>query len=296
VIPDERSCHGCIARNPFNGSCILEGNVPECEIAKAVENKRREAVAAGQKFDCERIKWFENEACAAERTAQQASCEAGKVALQLLARTGKFGNLEASVQARSEDLRACLRSFVLKDDLSQVHAELDVQGGVAADVSMKFTPLDIVGHLACQAPFTEDRSFHAALQASDVTIDSAIALTAVGDRAVMKFEVQASTVPVSLQPGPTEFLLTSPNLLVACQGLNLIKPLLFALTPFVPELRGKIDYEIPKQSVAIELALPTQNIGPLKLHGTVKDNDCALFLVTTSPPPDSSQAASRTRP
>jgi hypothetical protein len=263
---DTRNCDVCLIPNPFGG-CIQRGNDPFCEAAKAAENARCQVEAAGKKFDCERIK-----------SQEKLLCETGKEALKRLARTGKFGNLEAGVHARTDDLRVCMKSFTLAPDLTGVRTELDIQGAAMADVSMKFTPLDIVGHLACQAPFTEQRSFEAALRKSEVTIESGIQLANNADGATATFEVQENTVPVRIQPGPTEFLLTSPNLTLACQGLNLVKPLTVVLLPFIPELRGEFDQKIKKKEVAVDLAIPTQHVGDLTIHGSVQNNAKAIFL------------------
>lgn len=129
-----------------------------------------------------------------------------------------------------------------------------------------------------QAPFTESRSFRASLRKSEITIESGVQLTTDTNGAHTKFEVQGNTVPVRLQPGPTEFLLTSPNLTLACQGLSLIKPLLVALTPFIPELRGEIDQKINKDGIMFDLAVPTQRVGDLTVKGAIQSSPKSLFL------------------
>jgi hypothetical protein len=65
---------------------------------------------------------------------------------------------------------------------------------------------------------------------------------------------------------------------IACQGLNLVKPLALTLTPFIPELRGDIDYKYDKQSGTIALPVPSQTLGALEVSGAIKDSAKALFL------------------
>jgi hypothetical protein len=267
-----------LLRNPFNGDCVQEGNDPFCETAKAAENARCQAEAAGRKLDCERLREQERLTCEGEKAGEKLLCETGKEALGRLARTGKFGILEAGVRAKADAVRVCMKSFALSPDLAHVRLELAIDGEASADVSMKFTPLDIVGHLTCQAPFTESRSFRASLRRSDVTVESDIHLTADAAGAHATLKVRENTVPVRLQPGPTEFLLTSPNLTLACQGLNLIKPLAVVLTPFVPQLRGEIDQKIKEREITFDLAVPEQTVGDLTVKGTVLDSPQALFL------------------
>jgi hypothetical protein len=278
---DDRGCNKCLLY--IGDHCVTTGNDPFCEAAKATENARCQTEAAGKKLDCERLK-----------SQDKLLCETGKEALKRLARTGKFGNIEAGVHASTDNLRVCMKSFALTPDLTSVRAELDIQGATKADVSMKFTPLDIVGHLACQVPFTEERTFEAALRKSEVTIESGIQLASNADGATAKFEVQENTVPVRIQPGPTEFLLTSPNLTLACQGLNLLKPLAVTLTPFIPQLRGEFDQKIKKKEMEVDLAVPTQTVGDLTIHGALKNSSKALFLVGDIKTATKESAAERT--
>jgi hypothetical protein len=277
-----------LLRNPVKGNCVQEVNDLFCEGAKAAENLRCGAEAAGKKLDCERLKEQDRVACEFEKGAEKGLCETGKEALGRLARTGKFGILEAGVRAKADDLRVCLKSFALSPDLTHVRLGLAIDGEAAVDVSMKFTPLDIVGHLTCQAPFTESRSFRASLRRSDVTVEAGMQLTTDAGGAHATFKVPENTVPVRLQPGPTEFLLTSPNMALACQGLNMIKPLVVGLTPFVPQLRGEIDQKVKEKEVTFDLAVPEQTVGDLTVKGTVRDSPSALFLfgaVASSQPP-----------
>lgn len=118
---DTRNCSACLLRNPFGG-CIIRGNDPTCEAAKAAQNawydadyarrkldcerNKLEAKAACEvnksawKFDCERIKSSEKLVCEAEKSALKFDCERLK-SLQMAA--GEIG--EACIQeARSQAL------------------------------------------------------------------------------------------------------------------------------------------------------------------------------------------------
>lgn len=63
---DERNCSACILRNPFGG-CLVRGNDPACEAAKASQNQ----IYLAQKAACE-----------AQKAAEKASCEAAKAAVE----------------------------------------------------------------------------------------------------------------------------------------------------------------------------------------------------------------------
>lgn len=71
---DSRDCSACLLRNPFGG-CILRGNDPVCEAAKAAQNAIYDADHAARKADCERIKSTEKLACEANKSALKLDCE-----------------------------------------------------------------------------------------------------------------------------------------------------------------------------------------------------------------------------
>lgn len=248
-----------------------------CQAAREFENNRCRLEAAGRKLDCERLKFQEKQICEGEKAGEKLLCEAGKEALKQLAQTGKFGILEAGIKANTEALRVCLKSFSLQPDLSVASLQVAADGEVAADVTLKFTPLDIVGHIACQAPFAESRTFRASLRSSEVMVESSIDLAPEGQGVEARFRVQE--LPLRLEPAPSEFLLSSPNLALACQGLNLIKPFVVGLAPFIPELRGEINQEIPEQQVTLDLAIPEETIGALRVKGKLQQSSTAIFLV-----------------
>ena len=176
-------------------------------------------------------------------------------------------------------MRVCLKSMSLSPALDKADVMLDITGEATADVSMKFVPLDIVGHLTCQVPFTESQTFHASLRKSEVSLSSDLRFLNDPSGARFRVTIPEGSVPVRLEPGPTQFLMTSPNMTLACQGLNLVKPLMLSLTPFIPELRGEIDYKYKQREMTIDLALPSQRVGDLEVQGRVQDSPKALFLL-----------------
>ena len=95
---DTRSCNRCVIPNPFGG-CILYGNDPACEIAKAAQNAIYKAnkdaceaakaaqnlIYAGNKAACEAAKATQNaiykaekDACEVAKAAEKAACEVQK--------------------------------------------------------------------------------------------------------------------------------------------------------------------------------------------------------------------------
>lgn len=79
---DSRDCKRCFVQHPFGGGCLVEGNDPGCEAAKASENARCQMEAAAAKADCERLKAQEKLTWELEKSARKALSEAGREALK----------------------------------------------------------------------------------------------------------------------------------------------------------------------------------------------------------------------
>ncbi|MAE58313.1 MAG: hypothetical protein CME69_05490 [Halobacteriovorax sp.] len=67
IKKDTRGCSACLVKNPFGG-CIVRGNDPVCEAAKAAQNAAYETEYALKKADCERIKSQQKLACEVLKT------------------------------------------------------------------------------------------------------------------------------------------------------------------------------------------------------------------------------------
>lgn len=287
---DTRNCSKCILYSPQicafggcigGGGCITHGNDPICEAAKAAQNVLYDADKAARKLDCERLKLQDNAACEVTRAGKKTLCEAGKGVLTVLARDGNLANLDLSARAFTDGMKVCVKDFNLAADLSKAQVALDIHGSVKADVDLKFVPLNIAGHLACQFPWTERKTFAASLRDSKVVLESAVRFESDDQGGKLRLATGEKTIPMLLQPGPAEFLLTSVNMTLACQGLNLVKPLAISLTPFIKELRGEIDYKLKGQEMSVAMPKLEQRIGDGVVKATVKDTGKAFAAVAT---------------
>ena len=270
---DTRDCSACLLRAPrvcafggcVGGQCTLRGNDPFCEAAKAAQNVIYDADANLRKADCDRLRETENATCEVEKAGEKLLCEAKKEALNRLAATGNFANLDVDSRFATDNLQVCLRDFNLSPALDRVQFALEVHGEAKADVDVKFVPLDIVGHLTCQFPWSQSKSFTASLRESRVGIASNIQLATDTGDARANFVVDNVDIKAKLKPGPTEFLLSSPELLLKCPVLAGIAPTVVALTPFVPQLKGEIDYTLKDQRASVKLAVPKQVVGEVAM-------------------------------
>ena len=304
---DTRNCFGCLAFAPkfcvggsifgpggcTGGQCIQQGNDPICETAKAAQNAIYDTDANLRKADCDRLRAMETAGCQAEEAGKKVLCETGKAALIALRKTGNFANIDIESDLKTDNLRTCLQDFSLSPGLDHIALNLDVTGKAGADLDIKFVPLDIVGHLACQFPWNEKQHFDAQLRDSRLGINSAINIVAADEKARIDFAVDGITIKARLSPSPTEFLLKSPNMTLSCAGLNLLKPLVVGLTPFVPALRGDIDHVIDKQNASVNLPLPSPTIANTSLSLSASETAQALVL-TGKVQPVGSKSASAT--
>ena len=217
--------------------------------------------------------------CESANKTKKALCQAGQKVLQHLAETVKFANIEAGIRAKTENLRVCLQQLQLSPQFDKVEMTLHATGGAAADVDLKFIPLGIAGKLACQTQWTESQTFHATLREENLSFTPTFSLLTNAAAPRVTIKLPAGDVPLHLEPGPTAFLQSSPNLTVACEGLNLLKPLLVAATPHIPQLRGDIDYRYPEREITVDLPLPRQRIGDLEVSGRLDQSGEAFFLI-----------------
>ena len=305
---DTRNCFGCLMFAPkicvggsifgpggcTGGQCIQQGNNPICESAKAAQNVIYNTDANIRKADCDRLSAMETAGCLAEEAAKKGLCETGKAALIALHNTGNFANIDMESDLKTSDLRTCLHDFNLSPGLDHIALNLDVTGKAGADLDIKFVPLDIVGHLACQFPWSEKQHFDAELRDTRLGFNSAVNIVAVGEKPHVDFALDKVTIKARLSPSPTEFLLKSPNKTLACAGLDLLTPLMIDLTPFVPALRGDIDHDIDKQNASVNLPLASPIIGNASMSLSASETANALVLTATVKP-KASQSASAER-
>lgn len=289
---DRRDCSACILSRPkvcmfggcVGGGCIQHGRDPVCALAQGAQNDLYRVDAAAKKFDCERLKSQKKLQCEVEKTGEKMLCEAGKETLNRLSATGNFANLDTKLRVDGAQVSVCLRNFVMSPAMDTLQVGADIGGSSRVAVDMKFTPLDILGHLTCQFPWTEEKTFKASVDKQRVAMQSSLALVTDGDRARVDFTTSEFSVSAVLSPSPTVFLLSSPNMTLACQGLNLLTPLAILLTPLVPELRGEIDVNVKQNNGSFEVALPSQSIGELNMIPRLRASPKALVLEMQLPP------------
>lgn len=301
---DTRECRSCSRYKilQFHGikssweeteTCV---NNPACEGAKATQN----ALYASQKatceldksnwkLDCERIKGQEKIKCEGDKAAwkldcerikgqEKLLCETKKEAFKRLARTGKFGRLEGKFGGQAR-LKVCMKSAKFGDLLDSASLQLEVSGGAELPTSIKFTPLDIVGHLACQAPWTEDETLSVALPLQAIPVNATMKFAEQNGIATYQIGLSAMKVRAKLDPDPTELLLRSKNFTLSCLLVaGMLTPTAVSLKPLIPQLQGEFNQEIDGRSFGFTPELPVQKIGGQIIKLKVQDKGRALLL------------------
>jgi hypothetical protein len=282
VQRDTRDCGGaCLMRNPFSGDCMQPGMDPVCEVAKASQNKIYDADAAAKKLDCERLKSSDKLSCEADKAGSKGLCEAGKVVLDRIAEMGDFGTLDINTKFSSGEAKVCLPNFQVSPTLDRVQFLLDVSGRGSADINVNFVPLDIGTSLICRFPETPPQTIVASLRGSTLGSTSALKLVTTQNKARLDYSVDESVIKVRLSPSPTEYLATK-NMAVTCEGLNLTKPIVVSLTPYIPLLRSDLDHKVKGEEHSLRLTLPDQRIGTTTLRLGVVENRQVLVLPAES--------------
>ncbi|UWQ25697.1 hypothetical protein K3553_04340 [Leisingera aquaemixtae] len=251
------SCRACLLRAPFTGHCIQHGNDPICEARKVgrrvdcerLKEQREAACEAGKvtrRLDCERLKETRRLTCEGEKAAEKGLCEVGKEALKRLSRTGNLANINGGVQGTGS-VEICVRKFLVSDDVSTLALSLDAEGSATAEASVKFVPLDIVGHLLCQFPFTEDKTVSVNIPRQGIDINSDLAFENTVDGLKITTETSASDIGAKISPSPRDLILQSYNMTLACAPVaGLLHPINLSVGSVVPEMKGDISIPVDK--------------------------------------------------
>jgi hypothetical protein len=263
---DERSCGGCIKR-PFHGGCWIHTNDPVCEAAKAAQN----SIYAGNKAKCE-----------AEKETLRLACEGGKGIVDAIAHTGNFANIDGSFGAGSASLTACIQSAVFAPKLDSADLLLLLGGQGNADTHIHFTPLDIVGHLACQAPWSQSKRVSISLPNQNLNVTAEAHHTKPEDDSLgYDLKMRTSGLVVQMRPAPRDIILSSYNMDVACAPIApLVNTVGFSAAPFIPELRGEV--RIPDQELSLHYDVRPVQVKAGQTPITLRFSDNGTALIGTA--------------
>ncbi|MEW8035818.1 MAG: hypothetical protein AB2817_07070 [Candidatus Thiodiazotropha sp.] len=205
----------------------------DCERIKSTNKAKCEANKSAWKLDCERIK-----------SQQKAACEVEKELVKRLSRTGNFANIDGTATVNAS-LGACFGSIELSEDLNNLSLTLEFSGTADVATHMKFTPLDIVGHLACQVPWSDRFFLTTTIPEQSVKLAATFSTITSGEDLHLAVSANGFTVNASMEPSPKQELLNSNNFNISCLPLSgLIRAVdIFAGDVIPDEVNGKIVHE-----------------------------------------------------
>lgn len=219
-----------------------------CEAEKLAKRNICEADKAGKKLDCERLKTQEKAQCEVEKTAKKALCETGKEALKRLSRTGNLANVNGSLQAAG-NADMCIDKFRVSDDVSSLTFTLSVEGAMSAQASVKYVPLDIVGHMLCQFPFTENKTLSVRVPQQSLDVGANMLFENTDEGLKIRSETSVPDIGAKVSPSPQELILQSYNMTLACApAAGLIHPINLSVGSIVPEMRGDVSIPLDKMT------------------------------------------------
>lgn len=237
---------------------------PICEVEKAAENTRRRAAATAEQGGCRLDAGRRKAQCEVVKDAEKKACEVGKAALNLLAKTGDFGRVVVDARTSSKELKVCLKEFALAPGLGELAFTLEASGSAQVLLDIAYTPLNVLGHVACYKPWSKQQPFEVSLRESRVGTLAKLEFTAGGDELLLQARTAPAPLKLRLQPSPAEFFLKTPELTLSCPLFAMVAPTLIALAPLVPPLAGEYDHTIEEQKLRIRLPLPQPNVGARK--------------------------------
>jgi hypothetical protein len=244
----------------------------QCEVEKKTRAYSCELDKSAQKVDCERIK-----------TLDKGICESKKEAMKLLEHTGKFGRIDGTYNGTA-NLLASVPAAEFAAGLNAAKMTLIISGNAKIDTHIKFTPLDIIGHMACQAPFTQDHGLTVSLPTQTISVVATVKYAPRDGVANYVIDLATFHVKAEMDPSPTALLLKSTNFSLSCSlTASILNPLVVLLNPFIPELRGTFDRDISGVSFDYQPKLPDQKLGGVSVAITYSETGNVIVLSKKAP-------------
>jgi hypothetical protein len=257
-------CHACLLRSPF-GNCIQEGNDPLCEARKSTARLACETRKAEKKAQCE-----------LEKTTLKGGCEFLKEGYKLVLATG-----QEYADVSSDDLtlrgggQVCLKGSIFSSESMTLSGKLAVQAAAQATGSIKFRPLNVVGHaFTCFAPYDVSVSERIELPPQEIGVSSKVIFSeasssvsagvAFSDQIKVRLPISALARQIAVDPKFTIFC-PVPSTLMKIR----------ATTPdswWPSQLRDDMEKELPGFKLELALLQKPVKVGDLQFTGQRRRN------------------------
>ena len=157
--------------------------------------------------------------------------------------------------------------------MSELRAGIGVSGQAKTDVAFKFTPLDIVGHLTCPFPWTDDYETKANFNDQSIELDAKLELSFDNNKGRYKYSVAPMELEATLDPAPINLLIDaigSTNMNLACPIAGIAGSITIPLRGYLPPIDRTRKIPTPVLNGAGSFDLPSVRINgydaPLKIQ------------------------------
>jgi hypothetical protein len=277
----------CTLRAPFTGHCITHGHDLGCEAGKVARKAACELEKKRRHDQCEVDKAANKASCEALKTSEKGACETLKESYKRLRAAGSdYANVESKDLLLSGIAKACVSSLVFDPKSLHLTANLSVEANAHADGHVRFTPLNVAGHLTCFAPFEKGLNLSAQVPAQPVQINSSARF--------LDTSTQAGIEAIVANPIHIRFPFANiAAQLAADPAFTIFCPIpgaatkLRASTPdkwWPRSARGDIEKDLPDLSLDVDLVKKPLHFGKRQVAGQLRNNKTGIggvFSLTT---------------
>jgi hypothetical protein len=206
-----------------------------------------------------------------------------------------YANIDSDDLRLTGNGKLCLNQVSFDPETLSLRGQLDVAVSARADGHIKFTPLNVAGHLTCFAPFTETLGLNA--QVPPQTLGIYTSAKFIDDSTRVSIEARISN-PIHVQ-FPVSALATQ---LAADPKFTIFCPIpgsamkLRATTPdnwWPREARGDISRDLPDLKFDLNLVERPVKAGDIELIGKLRSNKTGIGGVFTLRPGPEAVGTSR---
>ena len=257
-------CRACLLRN-FGGGCVTYGNDPLCEARKGAARLACEARKVEKKAQCE-----------AEKTILKGGCEFLKEGYKLVLATGQeYADVSSDDLTLRGDGQVCLRDPNFDAENLALSVNLAVQASVQATGSIKFRPLNVVGHaFTCFAPYDVSVAERVEVPPQEIGANSKVtfsdASSSVSAEVSFSNHIQVR-LPVSTL---TRQIALDPKFTIFCPIPSTLMKIR-ASTPdswWPSQLRDDMEKELPGFRFDVALLQKPVTVGDLQFTGQLRRN------------------------
>lgn len=218
-----------------------------------IENATRKAI-------CDADKLAKKAACEVVKAAKKVGCELNKAWLQMV-NGADIGRLKGDYSLSATVGNAFLHGATVREGMERIELDTTVKAQSTVRLAAKFTPYDLIGHLACQAEtnFNLETGVKVKPQLLSLAANKTGADFEI-DRLNLKYRTEERMVTISTEEPPMlKLTLLNPDFLIKCTPTAALVTVGTILKEFRQDL-VRTDYEIKIDPFDFEIGIPSFNV------------------------------------